>query len=130
MQLAIAININKSIIKGLENINQHWENKMPNNNDRNRNNGFDLVEFCESQLRNTQDIETTIQGVIENDQLDYITLFGLLEKIVTENCIKYQGTNQSQDLMLHIMMILKPIKDKLLITQENTNNDIIVEGEE
>ena len=104
--------------------------KMPNNNDRNRNNGFDLVEFCESQLRNTQDIETAIQGVIENDQLDYITLFGLLEKIVTENCIKYQGTNQSQDLMLHIMMILKPIKDKLLITQENTNNDIIVQGEE
>ena len=127
MQLAIAININKSIIKGLDNINQHWENKMPNNND-----SFDLITFCESQLNNSNNPQTreVIQGILENDQLDYITLFGLLEKIVTENCIKYQGTNQSQDLMLHIMMILKPIKDKLLITQENTNNDIIVQGEE
>ena len=100
---------------------------MPNNND-----SFDLITFCESQLNNSNNPQTreVIQGILENDQLDYITLFGLLEKIVTENCIKYQGTNQSQDLMLHIMMILKPIKDKLLITQENTNNDIIVQGEE
>ena len=100
---------------------------MPNNND-----SFDLITFCESQLNNSNNPQTreVIQGLLENDQLDYITLFGLLEKIVTENCIKYQGTNQSQDLMLHIMMILKPIKDKLLITQENTNNDIIVQGEE
>ena len=99
---------------------------MPNNND-----SFDLITFCESQLRNSNNSQTreVIQGIIENDQLNYITLFGLLEKIVYENCSKYQGTNQSADLMLQVMMILKPIKDNLLNEQESNNTEIVINND-
>ena len=84
---------------------------MPNNND-----SFDLTTFVESQLRENN---TPIEGVIQDDQLNYVAICSLLEKAIMESLLKYPNSAQSRDLMMKVDSIVTPIKEKLL--SENNN---------
>ena len=84
---------------------------MPNNNDN-----FDLTTFVESQLRENN---TPIEGVIQDDQLNYVAVTSLLEKVIMESLLKYPNSAQSRDLMTKVDSIVTPIKEKLL--SENNN---------
>lgn len=84
---------------------------MPNNNDN-----FDLTTFVESQLRQNN---TSVEGVIQDDQLNYVAITSLLEKVIMESLLKYPNSAQSRDLMMKVDSIVTPIKEKLL--SENNN---------
>jgi|TARA_E500000318_G_C3561664_1_gene213727 hypothetical protein len=84
---------------------------MPNNNDN-----FDLTTFVESQLRENN---TSVEGVIQDDQLNYVAITSLLEKVIMESLLKYPNSAQSRDLMMKVDSIVTPIKEKLL--SENNN---------
>ena len=84
---------------------------MPNNNDN-----FDLTTFVESQLRENN---TSVEGVIQDDQLNYVAVTSLLEKVIMESLLKYPNSAQSRDLMMKVDSIVTPIKEKLL--SENNN---------
>lgn len=84
---------------------------MPNNNDN-----FDLTTFVESQLRQNN---TSVEGVIQDDQLNYVAITSLLEKAIMESLLKYPNSAQSRDLMMKVDSIVTPIKEKLL--SENNN---------
>ena len=87
---------------------------MPNNNDN-----FDLTAFIESQLRENN---APIEGVIQDDQLNYVAITSLLEKVIMESLLKYPNSAQSRDLMMKVDSIVTPIKEKLLAENNNLQN--------
>tara|TARA_R100001369_G_scaffold87432_1_gene122951 strand:+ start:569 stop:820 length:252 start_codon:yes stop_codon:yes gene_type:complete len=74
-------------------------------------NEFNLVEFVNTQL--TQNERQEIQGVVDDNSIDYAVYATALEKIVLDSLLKYPTTVQSSELKKSIAVLLQPLAEKL-----------------
>ena len=77
---------------------------MPNDN-------FSLINFVDSQLKPQE--REKVEGMLDNQKIDYKVLATQLEQIILENMLKFPNTAQSSDLKIQIAVLLQPLADKL-----------------
>ena len=77
---------------------------MPNDN-------FSLINFEDSQLKPQE--REKVEGMLDNQKIDYKVLATQLEQIILENMLKFPNTAQSSDLKIQIAVLLQPLADKL-----------------
>jgi hypothetical protein len=82
---------------------------MPNNN-------FDLVSFVNNQV--TEVNQSQVAEFMEDNKVNYVVFSALLEKVIMDSLLKYQGTAQSQDMLNDIAVGVSPLMKKIIGDRE------------
>jgi len=77
---------------------------------------FDLVQFVNNQVAEVDD--TQVAQFMEDNKVNYVVFSALLEKVIMDSLLKYQGTAQSQDMLQDIAVGVAPLMEKIVGTRE------------
>ncbi len=77
---------------------------------------FDLVQFVNNQVAEVND--TQVAQFMEDNKVNYVVFSALLEKVIMDSLLKYQGTAQSQDMLNDIAVGVAPLMEKIVGTRE------------
>tara|TARA_R110000787_G_C13146798_1_gene417981 strand:+ start:73 stop:315 length:243 start_codon:yes stop_codon:yes gene_type:complete len=77
---------------------------------------FDLVQFVNNQVAEVDD--TQVAQFMEDNKVNYVVFSALLEKVIMDSLLKYQGTAQSQDMLQDIAIGVAPLMEKIVGTRE------------
>lgn len=77
---------------------------------------FDLVQFVNNQVAEVND--TQVAQFMEDNKVNYVVFSALLEKVIMDSLLKYQGTAQSQDMLQDIAIGVAPLMEKIVGTRE------------
>jgi len=77
---------------------------------------FDLVQFVNNQVAEVDD--TQVAQFMEDNKVNYVVFSALLEKVIMDSLLKYQGTAQSQDMLNDIAIGVAPLMEKIVGTRE------------
>ena len=76
---------------------------------------FDLVQFVNNQVAEVDD--TQVAQFMEDNKVNYVVFSALLEKVIMDSLLKYQGTAQSQDMLNDIAVGVAPLMEKIVGTR-------------
>lgn len=77
---------------------------------------FDLVQFVNNQVAETDD--TQVAQFMEDNKVNYVVFSALLEKVIMDSLLKYQGTAQSQDMLNDVAVGVAPLMKKIVGDRE------------
>ena len=77
---------------------------------------FDLVQFVNNQVAEVNN--TQVAQFMEDNKVNYVVFSALLEKVIMDSLLKYQGTAQSQDMLQDIAIGVAPLMEKIVGTRE------------